>query len=137
MRTYSELIKLPDFLSRYEYLKCPRLIGEETFGFERWLNQRFYKSPEWRRVRDSVIIRDSGCDLAIEDRVITGKVIIHHMNPIRIEDISERNLDRILNPEYLICCSHNTHEAIHYGDKSILTPDMMPERREGDTIPWR
>jgi hypothetical protein len=137
MRTYSELITLPDFLSRYEYLKCPRRIGEETFGFERWLNQTFYRSPEWKTIRDKVIVRDCGCDLGIPDRVITGKIIVHHMNPIKIEDISDRNLDLILNMDYLVCCSHNTHEAIHYGNASILTPDTMPERKPDDTIPWR
>lgn len=137
MRTYSELITIPDFLSRYEYLKCPRRIGEETFGFERWLNQTFYRSPEWKTIRDKVIVRDCGCDLGIPDRVITGKIIVHHMNPIKIEDISDRNLDLILNVDYLICCSHNTHEAIHYGNASILTPDTLPERKPDDTIPWR
>lgn len=137
MRTYSELITIPDFLSRYEYLKCPRRIGEETFGFERWLNQTFYRSPEWKTIRDKVIVRDCGCDLGIPDRVITGKIIVHHMNPIKIEDISDRNLDLILNMDYLICCSHNTHEAIHYGNASILTPDTLPERKPDDTIPWR
>lgn len=137
MRTYSELITIPDFLSRYEYLKCPRRIGEETFGFERWLNQTFYRSPEWKTIRDKVIVRDCGCDLGIPDRVITGKIIVHHMNPIKIEDISDRNLDLILNMDYLICCSHNTHEAIHYGNASILTPDTLPERKPDDTIQWR
>ena len=82
-------------------------------------------------------MRDCGCDLGIPDRVITGKIVVHHMNPIKIEDISDRNLDLILNMDYLICCSHNTHEAIHYGNASILTPDTLPERKPDDTIPWR
>lgn len=137
MRTYSELIKIPDFLGRYNYLKCTSYVGQETFGFDRWLNQVFYKSPEWRRLREIVIVRDGGCDLGIEDRLITGRIVIHHMNPIRKEDIVNRNLDSILNAEYLICCSHNTHEAIHYGNKGILTPDKIPERKPNDTIPWR
>ena len=137
MRTYSELIKIPDFLGRYNYLKCTSYVGQETFGFDRWLNQVFYKSPEWRRLREIVIVRDGGCDLGIEDRLITGRIVIHHMNPIRKEDIVNRNLDSILNAEYLICCSHNTHEAIHYGNKGILTPDKIPERKPDDTIPWR
>lgn len=137
MRTYSELIKIPDFLGRYNYLKCTSYIGQETFGFDRWLNQVFYKSPEWRRLREIVIVRDGGCDLGIEDRLITGRIVIHHINPIRKEDIVNRNLDSILNAEYLICCSHNTHEAIHYGNESILTPDKIPERKPNDTIPWR
>lgn len=137
MRTYSELIKIPDFLGRYNYLKCTSYVGQETFGFDRWLNQVFYKSPEWRRLREIVIVRDGGCDLGISDRLITGKIVVHHMNPIKIEDISDRNLDLILNMDYLICCSHSTHEAIHYGNKGILTPDKIPERKPNDTIPWR
>lgn len=137
MRTYSELIKIPDFLGRYNYLKCTSYVGQETFGFDRWLNQVFYKSPEWRRLREIVIIRDGGCDLGIPDRLITGRIVIHHINPIRKEDIVNRNLDSILNAEYLICCSHSTHEAIHYGNKGILTPDKIPERKPDDTIPWR
>jgi hypothetical protein len=137
MRTYSELIQIPDFLGRYNYLKCTSYVGQETFGFDRWLNQVFYKSPEWRRLREIVIVRDGGCDLGISDRLITGRIVIHHINPIRKEDIVNRNLDSILNAEYLICCSHNTHEAIHYGNESILTPDKIPERKPDDTIPWR
>lgn len=137
MRTYSELIKIPDFLGRYNYLKCTSYVGQETFGFDRWLNQVFYKSPEWRRLREIVIVRDGGCDLGISDRLITGRIVIHHINPIRKEDIVNRNLDSILNAEYLICCSHNTHEAIHYGNESILMPDKIPERKPDDTIPWR
>jgi hypothetical protein len=137
MRTYSELIQIPDFLGRYNYLKCTSYVGQETFGFDRWLNQVFYKSPEWRRLREIVIVRDGGCDLGISDRLITGRIVIHHINPIRKEDIVNRNLDSILNTEYLICCSHNTHEAIHYGNESILTPDKIPERKPDDTIPWR
>lgn len=137
MRTYSELIKIPDFLGRYNYLKCTSYVGQETFGFDRWLNQVFYKSPEWRRLREIVIVRDGGCDLGISDRLIIGRIVIHHINPIRKEDIVNRNLDSILNAEYLICCSHSTHEAIHYGNKGILTPDRIPERKPDDTIPWR
>ncbi len=137
MKTYSELIKIPDFLGRYNYLKCTSYVGQETFGFDRWLNQVFYKSPEWRRLREIVIVRDGGCDLGIEDRLITGRIIIHHINPILKEDIVNRNLDSILNAEYLICCSHSTHEAIHYGNEGILTPDKIPERKPDDTIPWR
>jgi hypothetical protein len=137
MRTYSELIQIPDFLGRYNYLKCTSYVGQETFGFDRWLNHVFYKSPEWRRLREIVIVRDGGCELGIRDRLITGRIVIHHINPIRKEDIVNRNLDSILNAEYLICCSHNTHEAIHYGNESILTPDKIPERKPDDTIPWR
>lgn len=137
MRTYSELIQIPDFIGRYNYLKCTSYVSQETFGFDRWLNQVFYKSPEWRRLREIVIVRDGGCDLGISDRLITGRIVIHHINPIRKEDIVNRNIDSILNAEYLICCSHNTHEAIHYGNESILTPDKIPERKPDDMIPWR
>lgn len=137
MKTYQELIALPTFKERYDYLKTPRRIGDETFGFERWLNQVLYKSSEWRRTRENIIIRDNGCDLGIIDRPITGKIIVHHMNPISIEDIRNRNLDLILNPDYLISCSHNTHEAIHYSSESILSPDSFNERKPGDTILWR
>ena len=110
-------------------------VGKETFGFDRYLNQRFYSSTEWKRVRDAVIMRDNGCDLGISDRVIGGKVTIHHMNPVSREDILVGS-EELLDPEYLICVSHNTHNAIHYGDESLLivTP---PERKPHDTCPWK
>ena len=137
MKTYQELITIPDFMGRYNYLKCTKRIGEETFGFDRWLNQKFYRSPEWKRIRNIVIVRDGGCDLGIEDRLITGRIVIHHLNPIRKDDIANRNLDAILNPEYLITCSHNTHEAIHYGDTNLLVPNMIVTREKDDQILWR
>lgn len=135
MRTYSELIKLPTFKQRFNYLKLNSMIGEETFGFDRWLNQVFYTSPEWRRVRDIVIVRDNGNDLGLDGFQIGGKILIHHMNPITYHDIVHREED-ILNPEYLICVSHRTHQAIHYGNEDLLPADPV-ERRPNDTCPWR
>lgn len=135
IRTYSELITLPTFEERYEYLRLGGKVGEETFGFDRYLNQKFYKSDEWLAIRDYVIIRDCGCDLAMEDREIHGRILVHHMNPIRIEDITYRT-KYLLDPEYLICTIKNTHDAIHYGDSSILLLDPII-RRKNDTCPWR
>lgn len=137
IRTYSELSKLTTFEERYRYLQLRGRVGEETFGFDRWLNQLFYHDPEWLAVRDLVIIRDNGCDLGMLDREIKGKVriIVHHMNPITKEDILRRS-DFLLNPEYLICCLDSTHKAIHYGDENLLIR-MPVERRPFDTCPWR
>lgn len=135
IRTYSELITLPTFKERYEYLRIGGKVGEETFGFDRYLNQIFYKSKEWLDIRDEVIIRDNGCDLGIEGREIHNKILIHHMNPITVKDILERS-DFLLNPEYLISTIKNTHDAIHYGDSSLLIKDPI-ERRKNDTCPWR
>jgi hypothetical protein len=135
IKTYSELILLPTFEERFEYLRLNGSVGKETFGFDRYLNQNFYRSAEWKRVRDKVIIRDSGYDLGIEDRLISGKIIIHHMNPIT--DIDIRNLTSfLLNPEYLICVSHNTHNAIHYGDENLLIKAPII-RTKNDTCPWK
>lgn len=145
IRTYSELITLPTFEERYRYLQLFGRVGEETFGFDRYLNQLFYKSPEWRTVRDKIIVRDNGCDLAMPgheimtlDRYgnkVPGKILIHHMNPITMEDILHRS-EYLLDPEYLICTIDNTHKAIHYGDESLLIT-MPMERRPNDTCPWR
>lgn len=135
IRTYSELITIPTFEERYRYLRLRGRVGEETFGFDRWLNQVFYKSKEWLSVRDYVIIRDNGCDLGIEGREIFGKILVHHMNPIRVEDIVDRS-DYLLNPEYLICTIKNTHDAIHYGDESLLFT-VPRERTINDTCPWK
>ena len=135
IRTYSELLKLKTFEERYRYLRLNGKVGEETFGFDRWLNQRFYKDPEWLSIRDKVIIRDNGCDLGIKDRKITGRIIVHHMNPITKEDILQRS-DFLLNPDYLICTVKNTHDAIHYGDDSLLINEFV-ERSRNDTCPWR
>lgn len=135
IRTYSELITLPTFEERYEYLRLGGIVGEETFGFDRYLNQSFYKSKEWLAIRDKVIIRDNGCDLAMEDREIHGRILIHHMNPITKEDILNRS-EFLLDPEYLICTIKNTHDAIHYGDRSLLITAPI-ERSKNDTCPWR
>ena len=135
IRTYSELIKLPTFEERYEYLKLDGKVGEETFGFDRYINQEFYRSNEWLKVRDFVIVRDGGCDLAIEDREIVGKILVHHMNPITIDDVLNRS-EFLLDPEYLISTIKNTHDAIHYGDSSLLITAPI-ERRKNDTCPWR
>ena len=135
IRTYSELITLPTFKERYEYLKLNGRVGEETFGFDRYLNQAFYKSEEWRAVRDYVIVRDNGCDLGIKGHEIFGKILIHHMNPISKRDILDRS-DLLLNPEYLICTIKNTHDAIHFGDENLLIVAPI-ERRKNDTCPWK
>lgn len=136
IRTYSELITLPTFKERFEYLKIGGKVGEETFGFDRYLNQLLYKSKEWQQVRNHVITRDNGCDLAIPDREIIDQVIlIHHMNPITKEDILYRK-DYVLNPEYLVCTILNTHNAIHYGNSELLYQEPII-RTKNDTCPWR
>lgn len=135
IRTYNELILLPTFKERFEYLKLSGRVGEETFGFDRWLNQKFYRSAEWKHIRDLVIIRDNGCDLGVEGREIYGKILIHHMNPITKKDILDRT-DLLLNPMYLISVTKQTHDAIHYSDESILMNDPIVRSRN-DTCPWR
>ena len=134
-RTYSELIKLPTFEERFRYLQLGSKVGQETFGFDRYLNQVFYRSKEWKSVRDFVILRDNGCDLASPDRIIHGRILIHHMNPIAAKDILDRT-DALLNPAFLICTCHATHNAIHYGDEQLL-PRTPEERRPNDMCPWR
>lgn len=135
-KTYSELITLPTFEERYHYLKLGGVVGEETFGYDRYLNQVFYSSKEWKTFRRDIIVRDMGCDLGIEDREIGRTILIHHMNPITLADIHQRNLDVLLNPENVVCTSLNTHNAIHYGDESLLV--LAPiERSRNDTCPWR
>ena len=135
IRTYSELITLPTFEERFRYLQLGGKVGEDTFGHDRYLNQMFYTSDEWRRIRRDVIVRDNGCDLGIQDREIHGLIIIHHMNPITIEDILNRS-EFLLNPEYLISTVKNTHDAIHFSDERILITDPI-ERRPNDTCPWK
>lgn len=135
IKTYSELIQLPTFEERFQYLKLSGAVGKETFGFDRYLNQNFYRSAAWKRVRDQVIVRDNGCDLGIDDRIIYGKILIHHMNPINDRDILDLT-DILLNPEYLICVSHITHNAIHYSDESLL-PSEPIVRFKNDTCPWK
>ena len=135
IKTYSELITFPTFKERYEYLRLKGRVGEETFGFDRYLNQVFYKSKEWRSIRDYVIARDNGCNLGMEGYEIYGQILIHHMNPITKEDILQRR-DVLLNPEYLITTVKNTHDAIHYGDVNLLVTAPI-ERRKNDTCPLR
>lgn len=135
MRNYEELSHISDFNERFEYLKLDGVIGDSTFGFDRYINQRFYRSKEWLSVRDFVIVRDEGMDMGAPDHPINGRILVHHMNPISIKDISDAT-EFLLNPEYLICVSHNTHNAIHYGDSSLLSGGIF-ERRPNDTCPWR
>lgn len=135
IKTYSKLITLDTFEDRYEYLKLNGKVGEDTFGFDRYINQTFYKSNEWRDIRDYVIVRDNGSDLAMDGYEIYGNILIHHMNPITKEDIVNRT-PYLIDPEYLICTTKNTHNAIHYGDKNLLISSPII-RRKNDTCPWR
>ena len=135
IRTYSELIALPTFEERFKYLQLNGQVGESTFGFDRYMNQVFYRSQKWKSIRDFVIIRDCGCDLGVEGYDIYGKIIIHHMNPLSMRDI-ETESDFLLNPDFLICTTHNTHNAIHYGDENLLVTAPI-ERTKNDTCPWR
>ena len=135
IRTYSELILLPTFEERFEYLRLDGKVGEDTFGFDRYLNQLFYRSQEWRKIRDYVIVRDNACDLGVEGCDIYSKVLIHHMNPITARDIEKRT-DLLLEPEYLICTTHNTHNAIHYGDENLIIKAPIA-RTKNDTCPWK
>lgn len=135
IRTYTELSKLNTFKERYEYLRLDGNVSEETFGFDRILNQKFYRSAEWKRIRDEVIVRDLGCDLGVEGYDINTKIYIHHMNPITKMDLVDQT-ELLLNPEYLICCSFNTHQAIHYGSED-LTPQDPVIRTKNDTCPWK
>lgn len=136
MKTYSELIQLATFEERFLYLKLDGHVGAVTFGYDREFNQRFYKSNEWKSVRNHVIVRDAGCDLAVEGREIPYRAIVHHMNPILLRDVMYHT-DALLNPEYLVCLTHETHNAIHYGDESILKRTSLTMRKQNDTCPWR
>lgn len=135
MRSYSELMMLDTFEERFDYLNLQGNVGFETFGSNRYLNQAFYSSKEWKDVRNVVIVRDNACDLGIPDRQLFGRITIHHMNPIEVEDLNSGS-SMVLDPEYLISVSHNTHNAIHYGDVSLLDKDYSP-RTPGDTLLWR
>lgn len=136
VRTYSELSKLTTFKERFNYLSLNGQVGKDTFGFDRIFNQKFYTSKEWRHIRDLVIVRDNGCDLGIEGYDIAGQnLIIHHINPISLEDIESKS-DILLNPEYLITTTHNTHNAIHYGDDKLLITGPI-QRSKNDTCPWK
>lgn len=135
IRTYSELISLPTFKERFDYLNLHGKVGEETFGYDRYFNQRFYTSKEWRDFRNFIIARDLGCDLGCKDHPIHGRIVVHHLNPISVVDI-ENSTDYLLNPEYAISVSYETHEAVHYGDYSKIDHELK-ERKPNDTCPWR
>lgn len=134
-KTYHELSQLKTFEERFEYLRMDGRVGESTFGYDRYLNQMFYRTPEWKRARRDVILRDNSCDLGMSDREIHGKVLIHHLNPITKQMILDRD-PALFDPNNLICCSHMTHDAIHYGDGSML-PKNPIERTPNDTCPWK
>lgn len=134
IRNYTEMKQLRTFKERYEYLRLGGIVGQSTFGFDRYLNQRLYTSRRWKSTRDKVIIRDDGCDLGFSDYEINSIIIVHHMNVITMDDLEELR-DHIFDPEFLICTSHSTHNAIHYGDESLL-PKLPVERKRGDTTPW-
>lgn len=134
-KSYSELSQFLTFLDRFEYLKLPGVVGEDTFGYNRVFNQYFYHSPEWRRARREIILRDNGCDLGMDGYEINGRIYVHHINPVTLEDVEELS-DRLFDPENLVCVSFDTHNAIHYGDERGL-PKSPIERVPGDTCPWR
>lgn len=134
-KTYKELIAMDDFLDRYEYLRIGGIVGESTFGSNRYLNQILYRSYDWKKFRREMIIRDNGCDLAHPDYEISGIIVLHHINPITIDDVKNRRRC-VFDPENVVCVSHRTHEAIHYGDDTLLMKGPVV-RRPGDTIPWR
>ena len=134
IRTYTELSRLDTFDERYQYLKLSGVVGENTFGFDRWINQEFYRSRQWKNVRDAVIVRDNGCDLGIPGFEVYRGLLVHHMNPISMNDI-EHGQEWILDPNFLITTSHRTHNAIHYGDESLLPREPII-RKLGDTKLW-
>lgn len=135
IRTYSELISIPTFEERYNYLNLLGKVGDATFGSKRYLNQVLYMSKEWLSIRRRVIVRDNGCDLGIKDREIGSVIIVHHMNPITIEDVLNHD-PKVFDPEFLICVEDLTHKAIHYGNADLLVKDVI-ERSKNDTCPWR
>jgi len=135
-KRYSELQKLNTFEERFEYAKLDGQVGLDTFGFDRYMNQQFYRSKEWRDIRDKVIVRDNGCDLGMPGHEIAGRIYIHHLNPLTLEDI-ENSTEFLLNLDNLICVSQETHNAIHYGDDSILNKNNITDRKQYDTCPWK
>lgn len=135
IRCYTDLKMIDSFKERYLYLKVKGKVGEETFGIDRYVNQQLYRSQRWKRTRSQVIIRDNGCDLGVDGYELDNHIVIHHMNPITLEDIEE-DRDKIYDPEYLICCSSRTHQAIHFGDEGLLPKDYVA-RRPNDTCLWR
>ena len=136
IRRYSELSKLKTFDERFEYLKLDGKVGSDTFGFDRWINQQFYRNDIWKSIRRQVIIRDEGCDLGVPGYEIERGIIVHHMNPITTTK-QKKNTDLLTDPEFLIRVSLKTHNAIHYGDRSLLEGRKLVERRKGDTCPWK
>lgn len=136
IKRYSELITIPTFEGRYDYLRLDGRVGEDTFGFDRYLNQVFYHSKEWKSIRDYVIARDNGCDLGMEGYEIFDRILIHHMNPITKEDVLFRK-DYILDPEFLITTVKRTHDAIHYGNRDSLLTNSIVVRTKNDTCPWK
>jgi len=136
IRTYSELMELESYEERFNYLLLNGKVGQETFGFDRYLNQQLYRSKHWKDIRDYVIIRDQGCDLGLEGHDIFGTINIHHMNPITTKDVLE-NSEYLLNPEYLICTSIDTHNAIHYGSKDYVNRNKIADRKPNDHCPWK
>lgn len=135
IRCYSDLKQIDSFIERYKYLKLHGRVGEETFGFDRYVNQSLYKSQKWKRTRREIIIRDNGCDLGVDGYELDDYIIVHHINPITLEDIEEER-EMIFDPENLICCSSRTHKAIHFGDESLL-PKELVIRTTGDTCLWK
>lgn len=135
IKTYSEMILLPTFLERFKYLQIGGTVGAETFGFDRYLNQSLYRTAEWKRFRNEIIVRDNGCDLGCDDRTIYGKILVHHINPLTVEDIVNRH-SCVFDPDNVICVSLDTHNAIHYGDEELLMLGPI-ERKPNDTCPWR
>ena len=135
IRTYSEFKKLKTFKERYQYLRLRGKVGTSTFGFDRYINQKLYASSRWKDARDTVIVRDNGCDLGCTGMELHDRIIVHHVNPITLEDI-ENDIDELYDPEYLVCTSHRTHEAIHYSDESLLPREPIT-RRKNDTTPWK
>lgn len=136
MKTYDDLVKFTSFEDRFNYIKLDGTVGIQTFGSERYLNQLLYHTKEWKTFRNKIILRDNGCDLGCPDREIYGRIIIHHINPISIEDILNRS-SRVFDENNVICVSHMTHEAIHYGDENILVSSNLVERKPNDTCPWK
>lgn len=135
IKTYSELVGFETFEDRFNYLKLDGSVGKDTFGFDRYLNQLFYRSREWKSLRDQIIIRDNGCDLGVPGFEVGSRIIIHHMNPLTIDDVRNQT-DLLLNPDFLICVSHRTHNALHYGNENLSLPKIV-ERTPNDTCPWR
>lgn len=135
-KSYNELSKLSSFKDRYDYARLHGSVGTETFGYDRYLNQSFYRSAEWKKVRNQVILRDDGCDLGTPGVKIHGKIIIHHLNPLTLEDV-ENCSEKMLDPNNLVCVSQSTHNAIHYGDDEIVRSKELVERKPNDTCPWK